>query len=102
MSNWKRRKDRADATWKLINKLDEDPALRRACRASPAKARATLKKIGAFTNMPAKVEVRIMEDSAADRDALVTIVLPPAGELPARDGFEAEEYWKCSWPLWSR
>ncbi len=102
MSDWKNREDRKEATWRLLQKLDADPALRQACLNEPDKAKETLQACGEFTNMPADVELRLLEGNETAQEKLAIIVLPPVGEMPERAGFEGDEYWRCSWLIWEQ
>lgn len=44
MSNWKSQKDREEAAWQFVHKLDQDKKLRKRCLESPREAKATSKK----------------------------------------------------------
>ncbi len=99
MNSWndENPKVRQDATRRFCEMLDSDSALREACKNDPEKARATLQKAGDFDDMPADLEVRVFEDQRASSDQLVTMILPPVGELPSPEIFDARSVWRCTW-----
>ena len=101
MSDWNSRKDREEGTWKFLQRLEQDENLRQECLADPAKARQIFEEAAEFTNMPSTVEVRAMEDNKGERDNLVIIAVPPAGELGERDRFDLDSAWICCWSLWA-
>lgn len=103
-----------DATFKkvtfdLYKMLDGDPTIpegraalarREECKNDRQKAKDALKEAGHFDQIPAEVEVFIMEDDIAANSNVVTIILPNKGKKMDEDHFEAKKYWTCSWHLY--
>ena len=102
MSDWNNPDDRAEGAWLFLKRLDEDPQLRQECLAQPSRARAVYEQAGGFTNMPADVELRAIEDNKEARDKVHLLAIPPAGHLGTRDRFEVEKVWLAAWTRWDQ
>ena len=96
MSKWQS-EARTAATRKFCEMLDQDAALRQECKTDKSKAWETLRAAGDFEDMPTDVEVRVFESEVGSSDKLVTMVLPPEGQLPPADVFDAKGVWLCTW-----
>lgn len=97
MKKWNDVDARRAATRKLCEWLDKDSNLRKQCMTDQQVARETLRKAGDFEDMPAEIEVRIMEDKRGETDKLVTFVLPEKDNLPPIDQFDPDSVWRCTW-----
>lgn len=98
MSDWMSGDARREATWNFINRLNGDRELRRDCVKYPWIAREVFKEIGGFSNMPASVEFRILEEEERSLDSLVVIFLPRT--LGDEEDFDVKEVWRCCWSRW--
>lgn len=100
MSDWNNQKDRNEAAYNFLKKLEEDPQLREDCLKYPWIARKVFEEIGGFENMPASVEFRAIEDNKGARDNLHILAVPPVGDLGPREQFEVDSLWLGCWNLW--
>ncbi len=80
----------------------QNQELRRECLKFPWIARKVFEETGAFQNMPASVEIRVLEDNKGARDNLHIIALPPAGNLDTQDKFDPNIVWLGCWNLWKQ
>jgi hypothetical protein len=90
-------------TFKLCGMLDGDATAlsrREDCKNDRQKAKDALKEAGDFDQIPAEVEVFIMENDIKANSKVVTVILPPKGEIPDSGHFEAKKYWVCTWHLY--
>jgi hypothetical protein len=97
MAEWNDISARRQATRRFCEMLDSDEKLRDNCKNDPAAARDALQKAGDFRDMPTDVEVRVFERDRGSSDKLVTMVLPPRGEVPPEQTFDAREFWQCTY-----
>ena len=93
MRSWNNLNDRRDATLLFVQALNQDAALRTACKNSSDTARQTFKTVGEFDDIPADVVFTVLEANSPVRDKLVTIILPQNQEV---QGFESDDIMRCS------
>jgi hypothetical protein len=85
------------ATRRLCEILDGNNDIREACKNRQSLAKEMLRLAGDFDEIPDDVEVFIMEDELKAGSNVVAMILPPKGELPDPDSFEAKRVWVCTW-----
>ncbi len=102
MSDWNNADHREEGAWQFVKRLEDDPQLRQECLANPARSREVFEQAGGFTNMPADVELRAIEDNKTARDKFHLLAIPPAGQLGTRERFDVEKVWLAAWTRWDQ
>ena len=101
MSDWNKLEDRKLAAWRFLTRLEQDSELRDECLKYPWKARQVFEEVGGFTNMPASVEFRAIENERASLDNFHVIAVPPKGtSVGPIEKFDPNIYWLAAWSRW--